>query len=131
MTEGCDKNLSNLLIKHFPSEDFSLDLTRDLKYLYIVRQKSRLRVLDELQIHADSVKQNNIQVFGFYALINNLDKLFCETISILCARNKEHSFEIYLTDDCSKRIGYSLVKNREKSESELLWELSLGINHDS
>ncbi|MRT03798.1 hypothetical protein [Ewingella americana] len=131
MTEPYDKKTDDLINRFFPIEHADLNVTNDLKRTYIVRHKTRLRVLEELLIHKEFVEKNKIVALGFYDLISELSHISDETVSILCGSSKEYSFEIYIKDDFSKRIGYSLIKQRKKTESEILWEKSLGINHDT
>lgn len=127
MNELIDKKLYNLFINFFPQKYAHLNIIENLDRLYIVPHKSRSRVLYELQIHKESMDEKNIVAIGFDDLMNKLHEIRDERICIIHASNDEYSFDIYLNNELSDRLGYLLIRRRKKTKEEILWEKNLGI----
>lgn len=50
---------------------------------------------------------------GFDALINTLNNISDKTICILCGNSEEYGFKIYMDNEVSDRLEYSLIKRRK------------------
>lgn len=125
-----NEELYPLISRFFPSESLYSDYFQELKRLYLVANKSRERVLVELQIHKQSLARHGQKVLGFDDLVQKLNASSDEGVSILCGSNGRYAFELYLNADLTYQYGSVILKCRVKTDEEVLWEKSLGIKHD-
>lgn len=130
MTNIIDIDFYYLLEEFLPEKKLRSKYFMKIDRIYLVSSKSRERVLKETCIHKEYLEKHGEISLGLDDLVEKLKTFTDKNVSILCASNKKYSLELFLNVELSSRIGYVIMKNRKKTQEEILWEKSLGIKHD-
>lgn len=114
---------------------FSPNLLRRLILLDSVNsllliKKSRIRCIEEIEVHYENVKKNNGHIIGYRSLKKHLKENKENNVYILSGHNEKYGFDLYLNESKSCVIGVAIIKLRVKSADEIKWERDvLGIKH--